>query len=142
MSKNLSPAAVAQKWANRMASAGESMKNGVQSVTVAPTEQAAAAKDRWMAGLQRAASENKFEAGLRRVSLEDWKRSMIDKGVSNMQNGARTAVPKVTAFLGEFLPFADNVSKEIQAMPKGTIEDSINRSTAAIRKLAAFKRTR
>lgn len=142
MAKNLSPNVVAQKWANRMASAGESMKAGVQGVTTAPTEQAAQAKDRWMAGLQRAATEGKFEAGLRRVTLEDWKRSMIDKGVANMQNGARTAVPKVQAFLAEFLPFADNVSAEVAAMPKGTIEDSINRSAAAIRKLSQFKRTR
>lgn len=142
MGKALSPNVAAQKWANRMASAGEAMKNGVQNVQTAPTEQAAQAKDRWMAGLQRAATEGKFEAGLRRVSLEDWKRSMIDKGVANMQNGARTAIPKVQAFLTEFLPFAESVSQEVASMPKGTIEDSINRSAAAIRKLASFKRTR
>lgn len=142
MAKVLNAAAVAQKWSNRMASAGEAMKQGVQGVTIAPTQQAAAAKDRWMAGLQRAASEGRYEAGLNSVTLQDWQRAMTEKGVTNMQTGARTATPKVQKFLTEFLPFAAQVSEEVAAMPKGTIEDSVNRSAAAIRKLASFRRTR
>ena len=138
----MNPSTIAQKWANRMAGAGEAMKNGVQAVTVAPTEQAAAAKERWIAGIQKAATEGKFEQGLRRVSLEDWKRAMVDKGVSNMTNGARNSVGKVQAFLSEFLPYADTVSATVAALPKGTVEDSINRAATAIRMLSNFKRSR
>lgn len=140
--KNLNPAAIAAKWSNRMAGAGESMKQGVQAVTVAPTQQAAAAKDRWLAGIQRSAAEGTYEEGLNGVTLQDWQRSMLDKGITNMQTGARTSVPKVQKFLTAFLPFAQQVSEEVSQMPKGTIEDSVNRAAAAIRKLATFRKPR
>lgn len=142
MKKALNAATIAAKWGNRMAGAGEAMKNGVANVTVAPTQLAAAAKDRWIAGIQQAASEGRFEAGLQAVTLQDWQRAMTEKGVSNMQTGARTAVPKVQKFLADYLPFAAQVSDEVAAMPKGTIEDSVNRAAAAIRKLASYRKPR
>lgn len=142
MRKTLNAAAIAAKWSNRMAGAGEAMKAGVAAVTVAPTQQAAAAKDRWIAGIQRSAAEGTYEQGLNAVTLQDWQRSMVDKGVTNMQTGARTAQPKVQKFLTDFLPFAASVSEEVAAMPKGTIEDSVNRAAAAIRKLASYRKPR
>lgn len=136
------PTTVAQKWASRMAGSGEAMKAGVAAVTTAPTELAAQAKDRYLAGVMRAAEEGKFEEGLRAVSLSDWQRAMTNKGVPNMQTGAREGVTKVEKFMRDFLPFAEQVSQEIAAMPKGSLEDSIARARAAITKMASYRRRR
>lgn len=138
----LNPAAVAKLWSERMQSAGPKMKDGINAVQTSPTELAAQAKDRWIAGVNKAAAEGKYEDGLREVTLSDWKAAMIDKGVANMQTGARAAVSKVERFMRDFLPYAESVSEEIKSMPKGTLADSIARSTAAITKMAAFKRSR
>lgn len=136
----LNAAQVAAKWATRLQSSGEAMKAGVNAVTQSPTEAAANAKDRWIAGVQKAATEGTFESGLRAVSLSDWKQSYIDKGIPAVANAARVAQPKMEKFLRDFLPFADGVSQTVAAMPKGTLQDSINRATAAITMLASYKK--
>lgn len=138
----LSAAAVAKQWADRMQAAGQKMTDGVNNVTTSPTELAAQAKDRWIQGVTKAAADGKFEDGLRSVTLSDWKEAMIKKGVPNMQTGARAGQAKMERFLRDFLPFAEGVSQEIASMPKGTLQDSIARATAAITKLASYRRSR
>lgn len=138
--KQYNAQAIAQLWMQRASAAGERMKAGVQAVTENPAEKAAAAAPQWLAGVQRAAAEGSFEAGLRKVSLSDWKQKMLNKGVPNMATGVREALPDMTKFLAEFLPFAGQVSDEIKAMPKGTKEDSRARMLAAFEKMSSFKR--
>lgn len=116
------------------------MKAGVDAVTVSPTEQAAAAKDQWIAGVQRAAAEGKFENGLRAVSLQDWKTAYKEKGIPAAANAARVAEPKMQRFLADFLPYAAQVSETVKAMPKGTLADSKARANAAIDMLAAYRK--
>lgn len=136
----LSAAAVAKKWADNMANAGAAMKAGVQAVTINPAAQAAAAKDLWLQGVQRAAAEGSFEAGLANTTLQSWQSSMINKGVPNMQTGVKEGLPKMQAFLQDFLPFAQQVSDNVKAMPKGTLANSIARAAAAITQLASYKK--
>lgn len=138
----LNASAVAKLWADRAAAAGQRMKDGVNAVTESPTAKAAAAKDQWLAGVQRAATEGRYEDGLNAVTLQDWKTAMTEKGVSNMATGVRASVGKMERFLRDFLPYAESVSDEVRAMPKGTLQDSINRATAAITKLAQFRKSR
>lgn len=138
----LSAQAVAAKWAARMAGAGENMKAGVQAVTDNPAQAAIAAKDRWVSGIQRAAQEGSYEDGLAGVTTESWKSDMINKGIPNMQNGARAAQPKVAKVFGPLLAHAAQVSAEVQAMPKGTLQDGLNRAVAAITGMSKFKKPR
>lgn len=140
MAKQYNPQAVAQLWAQRMAGAGERMKQGVQAVTENPAEKAAAAAPQWLAGVQRAASEGKFEEGLRKVTLADWKAKMLGKGIANMQNGAREAQADMQRFLTNFLPFAAQVSDQIKAMPKGTKEDARARMMANFEAMSNYRR--
>jgi hypothetical protein len=67
---------------------------------------------------------------------------MKDKGVQRVASGAQTAQPKMAAFMTEFLPVAESVSQQTKAMPKMTLEDSIARSTVAIRAFAEFGKSR
>ena len=137
----LNASAVAAKWAARMAAAGDNMKNGVNAVTQNPAEAAAAAKDRWVAGIQKAAAAGKFEQGLANTTLQSWQKAMINKGIPNMQTGAREAQTKVQTFLSQLLPYTSDVSAKVKAMPKGTLSDSINRATAAITMMAQFRKS-
>lgn len=140
MGKRLSAAAVAKKWADRTANSGEAMRAGVAAVTTSPTAAAAAAKDKWAAGVARAASEGTFEKGLAKVSLQDWQKAMSDKGVANLGTGVRAAQGDMQNFLTDFLPYAQQVSDTVQAMPKNTLEDSKARALAAIDMLAGYSR--
>lgn len=140
MPKQYNAQAIAQLWVQRASSAADRMKAGVNAVVDSPMEKAAQAAPQWLAGVQKAASEGTFEAGLRKVSLSDWKQKMLNKGIPNMATGVREALPDMTKFLTEFLPYAAQVSDDIKAMPKGSKEDSRARMNAAFDKMSAFKR--
>lgn len=136
----LNAQAVAAKWQSRMSAAGENIKSSVQTMTQNPAELAAQAKDRWIAGVQKAASEGKFENGLANVSLQDWQRAMVNKGIPNMLTGAREAQTKVQRFMQELLPYAADVSAKIRSMPKGTDQDGEARALETIRMMRRFRK--
>lgn len=133
------PAFVTDKWANNLSASTESIRAGVQAVTVSPTEKAAAKADDWVAGVTR--SKEKFQRGLRRVSNADWQNAMIEKGLPRVASGAQAAKPKMESFMREFLPHVDRVAQQVRAMPKGGIENGIARATAQIRGNATFRRS-
>lgn len=133
------PAFVANKWSQNLGAATESIKQGVQAVTVAPTQSAAAKVDDWVNGVGRA--RDKYVAGLRRVSLADWQGAMIDKGVPRVASGATQAIPKMQQFMTEFLPHVERIAQQVRAMPKGGLENGIARATAQIRGNATFRRS-
>lgn len=130
---------IAAKWQRNTGAAQTAMKEGVMRVTESPMERAAQAKDRYVAGVQAAADSGKWEEGLRSVSLDDWKRLMIDKGVARVAGGVKEAMPKMVQFMDQLLPYTDAVSREIQAMPKGTLSDSAARMVKNMEKMSEFR---
>jgi len=130
----------AAKWKKNLLAATETIKQGVQSVTVSPTEKAAKRKDAYVAGVQAAADSGKWEAGLRRVNLGQWQDAMIKKGVPNLNTGTQQAISKVEAFAAELLPYTARVKETIAQMPKGTDADSDARMLAAVQMMRQFRR--
>lgn len=133
------PATVAQRWVSNLGSSVDKIRQGVQSVTQAPTAAAAAAGQLWQQRVNDPATLQKFQRSLQRVSLTDWQNAMIQKGIPRIASGANAAKDKFTAFLTQFLPFVNNVAQQVRQMPKATLEDRIARATAQIRGTAAFK---
>lgn len=139
MAKN--PAMVAEKWQRNLSGAQESIRAGVNAVDESPTAKAAARAEAMVAGVQRAVSDGKWQRGLQRVSLQDWKQSMLEKGIPRIASGAATAVPKVQEFLQEFLPFIEQGMQRINASnPRGDLEQNIARATALMRHNSQFRR--
>lgn len=139
MAKN--PADVARKWQRGLGSAGESVRAGVQAVSRNPAELAAAAQDRYVAGVQRAVDSGKFRRGLGRVTLQSWQQAMVDKGIPRMSSGATAALPKVERFLAEWLPYMDQLKQRLQSMPRGGPEENKARMLAAFDHNASFRRS-
>lgn len=137
----VTPAEFAEKWKRRISAATQDVRAGVERVTVAPTELAIAKKDKMLARLMDAINSGKWEAGLRRVSLEDWRRSMLDKGLGRIAVGAEQATIKVENFAAELLPHIEVGQRQIAGMPDVTLEDSINRVGTFLRHMAQFRRT-
>ena len=132
------PAQVAANWKNGMANSTDKLKQGINNVTEAPTQKAAARADAYLAGVQRAVTDRKWQAGLERVTLQDWKTAMLNKGVNRVATGAANAEGKFAEFMTQFLPFlAAGVS---QLPPRGTIDQNIDRATRMMRYNAGFVR--
>ena len=136
----LTSSQAADKQIKNLSGSVEQIRIGVDRVTESPMEKAAANVDGYLAGVQRAVTNGKFQAGLRRVSLEEWKEKFKTKGIPRIASGAQASRGKLVKFYDEFFPFLDSAQREVNAMPKVTLEDSIARASAMIRKVATFKR--
>lgn len=133
---------VANNWKNGMAASGEKLRAGVNAVTESPMAKAAARSDAMLQGVQRAVASGKWQAGLQRVSLEQWKKDMLEKGAARVATGAAAATSKVQAFFQEFLPHVQAGLNSLEAMPRGGIEENIARAAAMMRHNATFRRSR
>lgn len=132
----------AEKHARRTIGAVEDYKAGVTRVTESPTAKAAASKDKWIAGIQRAAEKGKFEAGLRRVSLDQWKSKTLNKGAGRIPAGVNESKPKTEAFFKDFLPHVAAGQAKLSGMPSNTLEDNIGRMVEMTRHNAGFSRSK
>lgn len=129
---------VVANWSKGMVGKIQKVKDGVAAVTESPMAKAAARSDAYIAGVQRAVESGRYADGLNSVTLEEWKRLTMEKA-SRIQQGVKEAEPKMVQFFTQLLPYTAQVKREIAAMPKGTLADSIARSTAAIEKMAQFR---
>lgn len=136
---HLNPQQVAAKWTRNLSAAGESIRQGVMAVTESPTAKAAQAQDRFLAGVQASVASGKWQRGLQRVTLEDWRQSMLEKGLNRIATGAAAAEGKMTSFMTEWLPFEERVVSALP--PRGTLEQNIQRAVEVMQKNAAFRRS-
>lgn len=138
----LSPQEIQAKWSRNTRGATESYKQGVMAVTESPTAKAAAAQDRYVAGVQAAVDSGKYRDGLMAVSLTDWQQAAATTGASRLASGVAKGESKVAAFWGEFGPFLSQVTQRTKAMPNVTVEDREARMLAQSRAVSRFRRTR
>lgn len=135
------PQEVARKWQRNLASSAESARAGVASVTRNPAEAAAAREDAYVSGVQRAAATGKWRRGLQRTTLADWQRSMTEKGIPRMAQGAQSALPKMESFMSAWLPHMDALKQKLANSPRGDIEANKARMLLAVDHAAQFRRT-
>jgi hypothetical protein len=124
-----------------MQQAGERVRQGVQSTDKDPIQTAIARASTWQSAVSSPTALNKYKSGLGRSSKSAWQEAMISKGIPNMANGARLAMPKMQSFLSSFLPFLAGVVARTRAMPPGKGEAGIARMNAQVRGVMQYKRT-
>jgi len=131
---------VADKWARRLKGAVEDIRTGVEAVTENPAEKAAAKKSKWITRMTSKEVQDKWEARLRAVTLDDWKKAMLDKGLGRISAGVDEAQTDFESFMRDLLPHIDAGRSKIKTMPDVTLEDNIRRMETFIRHMATFKR--
>lgn len=136
----MSPQALAQKWASKVAGSTESYKAGVQAVQVNPAQKAIEAKDRWIQSLNEAAMDGRYEAGLSKVTLGDWKAAAVEKGAAALQAGARLGAIKVERHEREFGPVRDAIVASLPA--RGTADQNDQRMLEFVRQMRGTRKRR
>lgn len=138
MPVRVSPDQASAKWLQRLSGATQQITDGVNRVTTAPGQKAAAQSQKW---LQRVtASQDKWKTNVARVSLQDWQNSMTQVGIPRIAQGAQQKQGKFTNFMTSFLPYLQSGVATVDKMPSTTLEDNIARAVAMIRHNASFKR--
>lgn len=124
-----------QSWSSGLNNAGDRIRSGVSAVETAPGEKAAQNAEGYLAGVQR--SVNKWKTRVAKVSLSDWKRSMIDKGIPAISMGVEKGLPKVTAWAQFAGP---QIETARQSLPKrgATIDQNIQRTLAMARAMRSI----
>lgn len=142
VSEMLSPRDAAQKWLNRARTAGDAIRAGVNAMTEAdnPLEKAAAREQYWAQRVQEAAQQRKFSRGLRNVTFQQWREAMITKGIPNYANGLNSGASKLQNFMESWLPWIQQGQQRLRDMPRGTLQQNIQRMTTMVEHLANFRR--
>ena len=139
MAKAMTADEVMRKWAEAGANSAAAVRAGVNAVTESPTAKAAQRVDAWVAGVQRA--KDRYVNRLNAVTLNDWKQSMLGKGITNMGTGYADPLNqrKFLNFMRSFLPYVREGAARVKQMPKGTLQQAIDRAAAMIRHNAEFR---
>ena len=131
-----SATAAAQKWVNNLGAATAAYTAGVQAVTQAPGQAAAAAAPQYVAGVQ--ANVQKYAQNSAAVSLQSWQQSAISKGAPRLATGATAAQTKVQAAFSALFPA---ISQAVASLPaRGNLDQNIARSAAFQRAMAAYQK--
>ena len=127
MARNIPSAAeAAQRWQQGFGAAGQRWADGIESVTVAPGQLAAAAQSRYPAGVQQNAQ--KWASRVSSVSLAQWKQQAVAKGQGRLATGAQTGMSKYQARIQQVLDAEKSIIGSLP--PRGTVEQNIQRSAA------------
>lgn len=138
--KKLTPQQIAQKWADKTAGATNLLQAGVMAVTENPAQKAAQRAQFWIDQLNRSFQEQTWQRGLANVTLSDWQQAMILKGIPVIADRVRKAQPKYQAFISAYLTwYQGTVAPQLASMPRGNIDQNIQRATLVIRASASMK---
>lgn len=125
-----------QKWGTNLNASGPYIQSGVQRVTTAPGQAAAAASDRMLAGVQKAVTSGKWAKGVSSVTLQQWQNAMIQKGIPRLAQGVTSAQQNKQPQIQALLTAVDTASAAANALPKGGLEQGIARATAFMRSMS------
>lgn len=126
MARNIPSAAdAAARWSSGFGSAGQRWADGIESVTVAPGQLAAAALPRYLAGVQQ--NGQKWAARTASVSLAQWKQQAVSKGQARLASGAQAGMAKYQARIQQVLDAEKSIIAGLP--PRGTVEQNIQRSS-------------
>lgn len=128
------PSDAAARWAQNFGASGTKWAAGVNSVTVAPGQLAARAKQLWASNT--AAAVDKFAANSAAVTLQDWQQTTVNKGQPRLAGGAQSAQPKVEAVFSRLFPYIASTVNSLP--PRGDLEANIARAGAFARQMAKF----
>lgn len=135
MSVKATAAQAADSWKTGFSGAGTKYTAGVNAVTVAPGQLAAAQKSAYVQGVNE--NQNIWAAKVGAVSLQDWKNAAATTGAQRLASGAEKGASKFAAFMQNFLPQLSSIVDGLS--PRGSFEQNMQRSMSYATALHAKK---
>ena len=139
MTVKLTAQQIAEKQANRLKGSLDMVRLGVENVTEAPGAKAAAQSAKWQAAMSSAETLAKWKKNVAAVTVDEWKESMLNKGVNRIPAGIDAALGKMVAYYEKAIPHINRGQEKLSTMPNLTLEDSVNRAAYWIRHMAEMQ---
>ena len=131
----VTPQEYAEKWGRRLKASGEDIRRGIDRVSVAPGEMAAQNQEALLTNFQESVNSGLWAARVRGVSLQAWQDAAKNKGLPRIAQGVDAALPKMATIAGPLLAAVDAAAEAARALPKVTLEDSIQRMNVFVREM-------
>lgn len=122
-------------WAANFAAAGTKYTAGINAVTVAPGQLAAAQKNLYLQNVQSQA--NVWASKVAAVDLQTWKNAANTVGAQRLGTGATKGQAKMASFMANFLPQLSSIVSGLG--PRGTFDQNLARFSAYATALHAKK---
>lgn len=132
----VTPDEYAAKWKARLDGAVDEIRAGVEKVSEAPGVKAAANAAKMRARIIEAIDNGRWGAEVSKVTLPEWKKAMLEKGVPRIRAGTEAAIPDMKAFGTELFTHIEAGQKLIEGKPSLTLEDNIDRMVTFIRHMS------
>lgn len=131
----VSPTEYAEKWGRRMKGATADIQRGVEQVTESPGVAAARQAQLFLQKLSEAIASGKWQRAVAGVSAQDWKDSMIRKGLQRIAAGVDQAQPSQVQMAQKLLADVDAAVAEVNKTPRGDLETNIGRAATFARSM-------
>lgn len=129
------PASAAEAWQTGFGNSATKYAAGINQVQVAPGQLAASQKAAYVQGVQNNA--NIWASKVAAVDLATWKASATGVGAQRLASGATKGLPKMQAFMANFLPQLSGVVGSLP--PRGSFEQNLARFNSYATALHAKK---
>jgi len=130
-----------RKQIERAAVAGPEYEEGVKDPERNPIEAALAANEKRIAKLRESIEKKTWEAKMAKLTIEDWRKPTLEKGVRRFPEGIRVAEPKIRDFVSKWRPILEGIQAAVRAMPDVTDADREARMLENLRRLKEAKGT-
>lgn len=134
----LNPSAVTAKWKQRAGAAAKDWAAGIQGVTVAPGQLAAARANEALAGYTAAITSGRWAARVSSVSLGDWQSKAASKQ-GNYTAGINAADAKRARFDAAWVPLMAAAKERLRSVPRDGGSSSLSKVQAIMDIGAQFK---
>ena len=129
-----------EKQIRNLRATGEAnYKVGISYPKADPIQEAIKAKEVWFNQLKIAYDEGHFENALKASSIDEWFRYAMEIGAGRLVDGVTKREAEVVKFVEGFQPLLESHLAKIDAMPKTTLQERIQRAIANIEGLHALK---
>ena len=125
----------AEKWGRRLKGSTEDIRRGINRVSVAPGEAAAAQIELMKANLMKSLEDGTWERNVRAVGLDEWKDKILNKGLQRIGAGVDAAQNKQVAMAEKLLAAVDASVEVVNRTPRGDLETNISRMTTFAREM-------
>ena len=125
----------AEKWGRRLKGSTEDIRRGINRVSVAPGEAAAAQIELMKANLMKSLEDGTWERNVRAVGLDEWKDKILNNGLQRIGAGVDAAQSKQVAMAEKLLAAVDASVEVVNRTPRGDLETNISRMTTFAREM-------
>jgi hypothetical protein len=135
---SLNPSAVTAKWKQRAGAAAKDWTTGIQSVTVAPGQLAAARANEALAGYTQAIQSGRWASRVGAVPLGEWQQKSVSKQ-GNYTSGINAGEQKRARFDAAWMPLMAAAKERLRSVPRDGGASSLSKVQAIMDIGAQFK---